>query len=268
MSVIVFENTAKQQSGKTGESIPDANGYHQIVLGAFGIENSSKIFWSDAKVKNLFTNSSELQERVSNGELYGEWGHPKMTPGMTARDFLIKLLVMHEEQISHHIKKLELHENFKGHGGQDCLGVIGWVKPHGPRAEVLDAALRNPDMNTSFSLRSLAATKTNSMGATVKDPIKIITWDAVAEPGIRCADKYHNPAVESRSFDNVIQFTETDIISAYQSDTVKAAGNESAAHHLMDIARQVGLTEINKNLNNRVKMGDIDRIVRNPWLKW
>lgn len=269
MGVIVFDNVAKQQSGKSGVAVPDANGYYETVLGAFGIENSSRIFWSDAKVRNLFTKSSELIERISNGQLYGEWGHPKMTPGMTARDYLVKLLIMHEEQISHHIKKVELHEDFEGHNGQRCLGVIGWVKPHGPNGHCLEESLRNADINTAFSLRSLAATKVNSMGRQVKDPLKIISWDAVAEGGIACADKYHNPALESKDYsNNVIQFSETDVISAYQNTDIRAAGNESAQHHLLDVARQIGIRDLNESLVNRTTMADVERIIKNPWLKW
>lgn len=269
MSVIVFDNEAKKQSGKTGVSRPDANGYHEIVLGAFGIENSSRIFWDDSKVQNLFTKSSELIQRIQNGQLYGEWGHPKMSPGMSTRDYLIKLLIMHEEQCSHHIKRVELHENFKGHDNQTCLGVIGWVKPHGPNGHHLEDSLTNPDMNTAFSLRSIAAEKTNSMGRLVKNPLKIITWDAVGEGGIACADKYHNPALESKQWDNdVIEFTEADIVSAYQSQNIRAAGNESAQHHILDIARQIGINDLNKHVNNRLTMDNVERIVKNKWLGW
>lgn len=271
MSVIVFENETNHRTpGKKGILTPDANGYYQVVLGAFGIDNSSGIFWDDSRVRRLFDNSSELTERIANGQLYGEWGHPKMTTGMTDRDFLIKLLIMHEEQFSHHIKKVELHENFQGHGGQSCLGVIGWVKPHGPCGKYLEESFANPDMNTAFSLRSLAATRTNSMGKRIKDPIKIITWDGVGEGGIPCADKSHNPALESRSFDydERVEFTRTDIISAYQSEQMQLVGNESARGNLLEVAESIGIVNINNELGLNLTMDTVKERVGNRWLGW
>lgn len=270
MSVIIFENGAKKASGKSGIAVPDATGYYEVVLGAFGIENTSKVFWSDRNVRKLFDNSSELIERVNNGQLYGEWGHPKMTVGMTERDYLIKLLVMHEEQYSHHIKKLELHENFKGHNNQECLGVIGWVKPYGPRGQLLEDSFKNSEVNTAFSLRSLAASKANNQGQFVKEPIKIITWDFVGEGGIACADKYHNPALESKSYDNdIIEFTKTDVLQAYRSDVLGLVGNESARGNLVDIAHQMGIKDINERMGTNITMNEVERrITHNPWLGW
>lgn len=273
MSVIVFQNEAKiTASGKTGILKPDANGYYEVVLGAFGIDNTSGIYWDDSRVKNLFTNSSDLKERINNGQLYGEWGHPKLTPGMTERDYLIKLLIMHEEQYSHHIKKVELHENFKGHNNQNCLGTIGFVKPFGPRGNLLEASFANSDMNTAFSLRSLAATRTNSVGKRIKDPIKIITWDAVGEGGIPCADKYHNPALESRSFDydsEYVEFTKTDVVSAFNSQEIQLAGNESAKSDLVGLAESIGISDINHMLGTNLNMDDVkERVYKNNWLRW
>ena len=96
-SQVVFEFTRMKAAGKNGTIKPDASGYYDVILGAFNIHNASKAYYPFNEVKNLFTKSSDLMERVGNGQLYGEWGHPKPDPGMSDREYLIKLLTMHEE---------------------------------------------------------------------------------------------------------------------------------------------------------------------------
>lgn len=261
-AVLVFENTSFKKSGKSGILEPDATGYYEVVLGAFGSHNSSGAYYPDDKVKKLFTSSSELMNRVQNGRLYGEWGHPKMDPGMSTRDYLVKLLIMHEEQFSHHIKKLELHENFTNANNTPCLGVIGWVKPFGPRGHLLEESLKTPEQNCCFSLRSISLDSRDSSGRLIKNPVKIITYDCVGEPGLDVADKYHNPAVESRTFEVPTrhEFTETDVLRAINTTNQAGAGLESAVPALEAIARSIGITNLDKPIGNRNVKTDVRTI--------
>lgn len=258
-NILTFENTAKLKAGINGVSRPDANGYHQVVLGAFAIHNASGSYYP-ASVKELFTASSELMNRVNNGRLYGEWGHPKMLPGMSEREYLLKLLTMHEEQISHHIKKLELDESFKSPEGGTCIGVIGWVKPYGPCAEYVEQGLANPDQNMCFSLRSISADKRDASGKLIKNPVKIVTWDGVLEPGIDVADKYHNPAMESR----IHKFTETDVIGAYNliKSDIKS-GLESASPAVEQLLRELDINP--REVSEQYKKL---KTARPQWLNW
>lgn len=261
-SILVFENTAIKEAGKTGVMTPDADGFYDVVLGAFGVHNSSGAYYPDDKIKNLFTSSSELMNRIKNGRLYGEWGHPKHEPGMTGRDYLIKLLIMHEEQISHFIKRVELVENFKGHNGRVGLGVMGSVKPHGPCGSYLQQSFDTPEMNCCFSLRSISIDSRDSSGRVLKNPVKIVTWDAVGEPGIDEADKYHNPATESRKY----EFTDTDVAMALERAHIPGASIESATPALESLATAVGIRDLNKPVGNRNVIADKAR--SENWLKW
>lgn len=228
---LVFENTVMAQAGHDGVLRPNANGLYEVNMGAFDITNSAGAYYSTDGVRDLFASSSELMRRVSQGQLYGEWGHPKRDPGMTDRDYLIKLLIMHEEQISHHIAKIELHENYKLPDGRTCLAVIGHVRPFGPRAAMVEQGLSTPDMNLCFSLRSISIDAPNNMGQIVKKVVKIVTWDGVLEPGIQLANKYDTkPSVESRHI-----FSLTDIEAAVEqaySQSQLVPAMESAAHDL------------------------------------
>lgn len=227
MSNLVFESNRMSVTGKQGKVSKDASGYYQVVLGGFNIHNSAGNYYPYDKVKNLFTSSSDLMERVTRGQLYGEWGHPKMSHGMSDRDYLIKLLTMHEEQISHHIKKIELDENFKSPEGGVCVGVIGWVKPFGPKGQMVEDGLNTPDINFAFSLRSISHDQRAPDGRLIKVPVKIQTYDAVAEQGICIADKYSNPAVESRKV-----FTASTVEEALEVVAVRGSGLESRVHDL------------------------------------
>lgn len=232
MSTLVFESNRMQMTGKRGITKPDASGYYEVILGGFNIHNSGGAYYPYNEVKNLFTSSSDLMQRVSNGQLYGEWGHPKMSPGMSDRDYLIKLLTMHEEQISHHIKRIELNENFKSPEGGTCVGVVGWVKPFGPKAAMVEQGLNTPEINFAFSLRSISHDKRAPDGKLIKVPVKIQTYDAVAEQGIEIADKYNNPAVESRTV-----FTASTIEEALEKASVRGSGLESRVHDLEGLLR-------------------------------
>ena len=271
-AILVFENTSFKKSGKTGVMTPDASGYYEVTLGAFGTANSSGGYYPDDKVKNLFTSSSELMNRTQNGRLYGEWGHPKMDPGMTTREYLVKLLIMHEEQTSHHIKKLELHENFKNADGTNCLGVIGWVKPFWPQGKHIQDSFDTPEQNCCFSLRSISLDSRDMGGRLIKNPVKIVTWDGVGEPGIDVADKYHNPAVESRiaaqddRFISKYQFTESDLLEAAQSSYLVGVGVESAMPALQELASSIGMGRLDQSVGRRHVHNDAKSIQK--WMGW
>lgn len=262
MATLSFENIAQADSGKQGVYKPDANGYFQVLLGGFGLDNSSGHYYTPDRIKDVFSQSSELMERVNNGMLYGEWGHPKMDPGMTNRDFLIKLIVLHEEQISHHIKKLELDDNYQLSNGKTCIACYGWVKPFGPKGEILQEALTNPDQNCCFSIRSLTMDKEVG-GRITKDIVKIITWDAVLEPGIHIADKYHNPALESKR----VNFTDTDIRGAYQR-SVNHVGLESAGVMIGELAKLAGVVNLDAPLTQRTAKAIRSVVNRSTITRW
>lgn len=246
-SQVVFEFTRMKAAGKNGTIKPDASGYYDVILGAFNIHNASKAYYPFNEVKNLFTKSSDLMERVGNGQLYGEWGHPKPDPGMSDREYLIKLLTMHEEHTSHHIRRIELDESFKSPEGGMCVGVWGSVKPYGPKGQHVQEGLNTPDINFAFSLRSISQDRRAPDGTLIKVPVKIQTYDAVLEQGIGVADKVHNPAVESKKH----VFTVSDIEGALELANRRGSGLESRVCDLERILT-VAKNDVDKYITHQV----------------
>lgn len=197
----VYASTALAGSNKAGVLKPDADGYYTLVLGALDVYNSAGAFYPYESAKEVFKASSSLMRRIANGACRAEYGHPKMLPGMSQRDFLSRIMSIYEENVCAHIKEVVVDFNsLKDENGRPVIAVIGKVKPMGPRGADLEASLRNPHENVCFSVRSL--TDDVLVGGVLRKHIRaIITWDYVNEPGIKVANKYASPALEN--FDEV-----------------------------------------------------------------
>ena len=178
----------------------DGSGYYYVTLGALNCYNSTGAYYVADGVKDLIENQSNLfARRLANGYLNGEMGHPEQTPGMKYHDFLVRNLKIYPENISHHIKSVELiptDEDSGLPGGGKIIKIMGWVKPSGEKGQYLKEALDNPDNNVAFSIRSLT-NDTSVKGVVIKKIMQIITWDWVVEPGIACANKWSTLAMES-----------------------------------------------------------------------
>lgn len=214
--------TALMMTNKAGIIKPDADGYYELILGGLDVFNSAGAFYPLAPAKQLFEDSSQLQRRIRGGNLRGEYGHPKFLPGMSARDFIARIMEIREENISHHIREVTIVHDVKDKDGRPTVAVIGKVKPSGPKGEALGDSLENRHENVCFSIRSLTHDETVN-GRHVKNIRNIVTWDFVNEPGIAIATKYNAPTLESLqefSF-NVEQFRSA-------RDHVKGLGMESA----------------------------------------
>lgn len=178
-----------------GKLIPDADGYFKLVVGAFDAFNGQGDFYPMEPAKKVFTAGSSLMRRLTSGSLKGEMGHPKRLPGMSAAAHGVRLASVHEENVSHHFKSLELKEA-KDDKGRDCVLVVAELKPCGPQGANLKESLENPHENIAFSIRA-------PVNDTYKGIVKhravtsVVTWDAVIEPGIKTANKFDSIGLES-----------------------------------------------------------------------
>lgn len=193
----MFACTALVGTSKVGKLTADSNGYYTVVLGALNFHNASGAFYELEGAKKLFEDSSDFMRRVTRGNLRGEYGHPKFLPGMTKRDFFMRVCQVYEENVSHHISKVWLEEGVvKDRNGNGVVAIMGLVKPSGPKGQYLAEQLENTQENVCFSIRSL----TNDMtvnGKLIKVLKEIMTWDYVDEPGLHVAEKYSSPSLES-----------------------------------------------------------------------
>lgn len=208
----------------------DSNGYYYVTLGALNCYNSAGAYYVADGVKDLIENQSNLlARRLQNGYLNGEMGHPDFVPGMTHNDFLVRNLKIHQPNISHHIKSVELKptdEDSGMPGGGKIIKVMGWVKPAGEKGPYLKEVLDNPDVNVAFSVRSLT-NDTPVKGVIVKKIIQIITWDWVVEPGIKCANKWNTLAMESL---DIASFNIRDLEKVIENQERLGVSNEDSAN--------------------------------------
>ncbi len=192
-----YRCTALVGTTKTGQLRADAAGYYEVVLGALDFYNSAGAFYAFSPAKSLFEESSSLMRRTANGALRGEYGHPKFLPGMTSQQFLMRVMDINEQSVSHHISEVYIDEtSVRNKDGSSVIAIMGRVKPCGPFGDALAASFENPNENVCFSIRSLTEDIRDARGTLVKTLREIITWDYVNEPGISVANKYQAPGLE------------------------------------------------------------------------
>ena len=63
---LVYQNSTIIGTTKVGSIKPDANGYREVVLGAFNCNNSGGAFYPLEPVKNLLVSSSSLMRRLKD----------------------------------------------------------------------------------------------------------------------------------------------------------------------------------------------------------
>lgn len=236
-----FSCTSLMGTNKAGVLKPDENGYYTVVLGALDVYNSAGDFYPFESAKELFKESSSLMRRIKNGACRAEYGHPKKLPGMTDREFLSRILTIHEDKVCCHIKEVTMdYSNVKGADGKPVIAVIGKIKPSGPYGQILKEQLENKEENVCFSIRSLTKDVFDGR-VNRKNLMQVICWDYVNEPGISVANKYQSPALESVN-DEDYTFTAEHFKSVLELQ--KCVGIESSVVDVNDI-----ISELNKNAN-------------------
>jgi hypothetical protein len=232
-----YSCTALLGTNKAGVLKPDAEGYYTVVLGALDFYNSAGDFYPYESAKELFSESSSLMRRIKNGACRAEYGHPKLQPGMSQRDFLARILSIHEDKVCAHIKEVILDDkSVKDVNGKPVMAIIGKVKPCGPYGSVLKESLDNPSENVCFSIRSLTKDVYDGI-VNKKNLLQIICWDYVNEPGISVANKYQSPALEGIN-DKTINFS-VEQLTDVRERRLKQVGMESAKTVVDDVIKQL-----------------------------
>ena len=233
---LVYQNSLIVGTTKVGSIRPDANGYREVVLGAFNCKNSGGAYYPLEPVKNLLMSNSTLMRRLKDRALRSEYGHPRRE-SMSPMEFLVRVMDIFEKSTCCHILKLELDEQriVDRETNQKVSGIIGWIAPSGPCGDALEKQFDNPEENVCFSIRSITNDSTNMQGQLVKTIKEIITWDYVNEPGIIYAKKSYSPALESimnepspHDIDYTL-FNEETILAARDYTAERGIGNESTA---------------------------------------
>lgn len=240
LNSVRFACTSLVGVNKVGNLKKDANGYREMVIGALNVFNSAGQFYVAEQAKDLFESSSQLMRRVSRGALRGEYGHPKMLPGMSNDQFANRVMAIYEENVSHHFREITLdYERVKDEQGKPVIAIIAWVKPCGPMGPALEKSLDNPNENVCFSIR--AFTDDYRERGIYKRVLKtIVTWDYVNEPGISVAEKFKAPALESLLERNI---SRGELERGLQVATATGMAQESAILTAEELFQSMGWTE-------------------------
>lgn len=177
---IKFTSTKLNSSRKEGLLKPDSDGYYELIIGGLNTYNSVGEYYTADGARALFEQSSSFMRRIKNGCLKGESGHPKKLPGMSADDYIRRVLTIEETNVCCHFKEIWLDESFGRQNPQyrnnALVAVKAKIKPSGPRGEALRASLENKNENVCFSIR--AFTKDYyQRGQTIRVLDQIVTWD-------------------------------------------------------------------------------------------
>lgn len=190
--------TALLGTNKAGTLKCDADGYYTVVLGALDVFNSSGAYYPEASARHLFAQSASLARRIASGNLRGEYGHPRMLPGMTVDDFINRVRDIYEPHVCMHIRKVTVdYTTFRNAQGQPIITIIGEIKPSGPMGPSLKEQLENRHEDVCFSIRSLTNDEVSIYGRVNKHIKLIVTWDYVNEPGLANAHKWNAPGLEA-----------------------------------------------------------------------
>lgn len=205
--VITFGNTLLAGSGKRGilKPMDDGSGYTRINAGGFNIPNRAGVAYSfNQYLRECMHPDSDLNRRVSEGEVYCELGHPEQyflerINGQIVRtkitevwQWVMRLRTIMMPNVGAHIRKI--HWTMTG-GDRDPVYNEVELIPFGTHKGWTEDALSNPDINFALSLRSVTAPQ--EMGHTTRDVEYLSTYDIVVEPGVFRACKHQSAGLES-----------------------------------------------------------------------
>lgn len=189
--------------GKQGILKPDEHGYYTIPIGGFNCENSIGEIYTMENIRKLFSDSDEVQRKVKAGKMMGEWGHPTPKPGEPDSSYMARAGIVDDKDTCVLFSEIWLDDEVAKTEAMQAFGIspntvvtMSKLKPHGSKWEALQRALDDPKCNISFSVRNLSYDKT-IRGVVYVIIVKIITWDAVIDPGISVASKWLSPRLES-----------------------------------------------------------------------
>lgn len=245
MSILSFKSTRLGGLNKTGVMRPDADGYYTVSLGALGSHNSMGHYYTLDESAALFKASSSLMNRIDEGALYSEVGHPQKQPGMAEKQYFMRLMTIVESNICGHISEIWLDDSIwktrPEHLDRGSVVVMGKIKPYGIHKQMLSDALENPKLNVCFSLRGFTK-DVNVNGKIIRTITFIMTYDLVYLPGLKAGSSWNaNPTMES-----MVEFEilDEDARSAIEEATTAGVANESS----ISLAREAIITNDKPNI--------------------
>lgn len=207
MSSLSFGNVLLEANGKKGVLKPmdDGSGYYMINAGRIGGPNRNGITYTpNAYIRSQMSDDSDLGRRLKRGEVYSELGHPPQyylenINGQIVRrkitdtaEWIMRLRTILMENVCGHIRRI--HWDFPSTGNAPIDMRIEII-PFGTYKDILQQSFDTPDVNTSFSMRTV--TKFQQRGDITREIEYFTGVDFVPEAGMEKATKHHTAGCES-----------------------------------------------------------------------
>lgn len=246
-----FEITCQRGAAGKGICTPLDNNFYDVVLGALEFGNSTGAVYDLESAANIIERSTIFQRRMKDGFLRGELGHPVERECRDYSDYVRRIHTIDERNVAILIRRVWIDRNYVCVDGSRCIAIRGEIAPAGPRADVIERALKNPYDNLAFSVRSMTTDRIVG-GVRRKYFDNIITWDVVNEPGLSVATKFNSPACESMDVSTLsrIPVTKTLIETLRNEIVVPGVSNEST-----QISMESSIQAFNRITGNNLARG-------------
>ena len=183
---------------KLGKGVRDEDGYFTdvpvAVLGA--VTRNKTSYDTPAFLKQLQGPDSSFYKRLTEGCLFGEYGHPFCD--LNSPMGMQRLLNLEAKKESHHIRSVKV----KHIDDLNLDLVLMDTKGTGPYGKYHDEAMLDPSRNIAYSLRGISSASVDRRtGVTHKKLVSLVTFDAgVPSGGFKEASKRYMASTEDLNF--------------------------------------------------------------------
>lgn len=222
-----YGNIILPASQNKGIIKPDAEGYYRIKGGVFnkpnrlGITYRANRYILECLEMVDVSGGSDMRRRLDRGEVYMEMDHPvqwfyEKIDGQIVRTritdvftWIARLKKIEMDRVCAFIKKVipdDSKFDYRTMTGPIEFDII--TKPHGVFGSYFESNLKDPNMGTSVSIRTVTAPQ--KFGDTVRTVEYWTGVDWVPEPGFEEATKYMTKVGGMEGFLNTFDLTEED----------------------------------------------------------
>ncbi len=243
-AMLRYSCTALLGLNKQGIIKPNQDGYYELVLSALNYPNPVGARYRTESARRILETSPFFQRKIKEGNLLGEVGHPRRRDCRTDQEYEDRLYDLLESNVCLHISDVWIDDSgaLKDRDGRAYTGIMGLVKGSGIHGDKFEESLNNPKQNTCLSVRSITDNFRMPDGSIEKEFVNIIAWDWVNEPGLRPANKFSAPSLESYEFPVNPRNLETLITRREQFDNGLESDMISAMRETLAYSRSSGDT--------------------------
>ena len=243
MSSIIasYGNVALLNTGKQGILKKLDGNYYELLLGALGAQGNGGWIYDEKSCEEYLRTNQDFQNRLKQGRLRMEWGHPVRTPGMSDAAWMARVHTILESNTCAQIRAIHLsRDTLKDKNGKPLIAIIGEVCPSGKQAASVRDMFENPHEDVNASVRCFTY---NNARTNRKSFTNVINWDLVNDPGIKETSKYNTPSLESAA-PRIQLLDQTDFdVAAIREELIREHDTAISMESRKELLRSIDLIE-------------------------